>query len=222
MTNEAVHVRRQDEEATLPREIYFTDAYFSPPQLDSLCQQIVEVRKSRAATVLEIGKGNGFVSSFLRAGGLSVTTVDINPALEPDVVGDVRSLDEVVPDAAFDCVLCAEVLEHLPFDDLDQALRSLRQVTSGRCIVTLPRADPLWFGLDVSCVLPRLGRRRFVKRFYRPVAQPTIYPGHYWEINSHEYTTLANLRKIFLEHFSSVRDYRFDRNLYHHFFVLGV
>jgi protein-L-isoaspartate O-methyltransferase len=48
-------------------------------------QKIHEIDKLKPKDILEIGLGDGFVSSFLKRAGYDVTTVDINPALEPDI-----------------------------------------------------------------------------------------------------------------------------------------
>ena len=104
------------EETNLDRSIYFSDGYFSSRQWMSYRSQIEGVRSYNPHTVLEIGVGSGFVTSILRKCGYSVTTIDINPGLEPDYVGSITDLDNVFQDKSFDVVLCAEVMEHLPFN----------------------------------------------------------------------------------------------------------
>ncbi|MGH8476453.1 MAG: class I SAM-dependent methyltransferase [Methylococcales bacterium] len=63
---------------------------------------------------------------------------------------DIASVDAIAsaqhlpfPDATFDCVICTEVLEHIP--DPVQALREFRRVlkTGGRLFVTTPFFNPL-------------------------------------------------------------------------------
>ena len=44
------------------------------------------------------------------------------------VAGDVTNLD--FPDRSFDCVFCAEVLEHIPVNLLEVACRELTRVTN--------------------------------------------------------------------------------------------
>src|SRR5688572_15147017 len=64
--------------------------------------------------VLEVGTGDGVVRRCIRPFVLSYTVMDVNPRLEPDVLGDlrVRVLSLV---GKFDVVVATEVLEHVPF-----------------------------------------------------------------------------------------------------------
>src|SRR5690606_16965503 len=73
-----------------PRDYYDFDRYISPQRMLTYWHQIREVMARRPARVLEVGVGTGLVASYLRASGIDVTTVDINEALEPDVVGSVQ------------------------------------------------------------------------------------------------------------------------------------
>jgi hypothetical protein len=77
---------------------------------------LLEILPKSRATVLDIGVREGFFSKLLAAHFDSVTALDLErPAFEhPGVVtvaGDETQL--TFPDAAFDCVFCAEVLEHV-------------------------------------------------------------------------------------------------------------
>ncbi len=64
--------------------------------------------------ILEIGVGNGVVAYFLKHAGYQLTTMDINPQLKPDYLQSITDLSNIA-DNSFDLILCAEVLEHLPY-----------------------------------------------------------------------------------------------------------
>lgn len=87
-------------------------------------------------TLLEVGVGNKTVSDYLKKQGYLVTTCDFDESLNPDKVGDVRSLP--FENNQFDAVLCSEVLEHLPLKDLPQALSELKRVSKKYVVVSLP------------------------------------------------------------------------------------
>jgi len=216
------HERKRDEEHTLPRELYFSEGYFSRRGLYSLCQQLIEVYKTGCETLLEVGKGNGFVSEFLRSAGVKVTTLDVNPSLEPDILGSIKDLDDIFGETAFDCVLCAEVLEHVPFSDFESSMRALRRHTKGTCIITVPRCDPTAHEVAVRVQLPFVGNRGIKFNFPNRGAKSALYPGHHWELNCDESCSIENVKAVMLGSFRSVEDYRFDGNPYHQFFVLKV
>ncbi|NOY35618.1 MAG: class I SAM-dependent methyltransferase, partial [bacterium] len=94
--------------------------------------QIREIKKGEK--VLEIGIGNGTVADYLRKRS-SIVTMDIDKELNPDIVGDVLNIP--FENKEFDVVLCAEVLEHLPFEYFEKALKEIRRVGK-RAIISLP------------------------------------------------------------------------------------
>lgn len=60
--------------------------------------------------VLDLGAGRGGAARALWPGA-EIVRVDVDPAVEPDVVGDVRALPEGL--GTFDAILASHVLEHL-------------------------------------------------------------------------------------------------------------
>lgn len=54
--------------------------------------------------------------------------------------GDISQLDH--PDGAFDVVICAEVLEHLPDGVFEAALSELRRICRGQLLMTVPYREP--------------------------------------------------------------------------------
>src|SRR2546422_11302860 len=82
-------------------------------------QQLDNVLAQSPRRVLEVGPGDHTVTDFLRRKGVEVDTVDFDAELHPDFVRDLRQpLD--LP-RAYDVVLAAEVLEHMPFRWFDTA-----------------------------------------------------------------------------------------------------
>lgn len=123
--------------------------------------QIDELRQLGASNVLEVGPGSGMVTRWLRERGMTVRTVDIDPAVNPDDTASVTELP--YDDEAFDAALCCEVLEHLPFDAVTAALSELRRVSRRGVVISVPDerpwigvSYPLYFGLHVDAL-----RRRY-------------------------------------------------------------
>jgi SAM-dependent methyltransferase len=90
-------------------------------------------------TILEIGARRGLITRRLIEYFDSVTALDLEqPQFEIDrvirVKGDVQDLD--FPDNSFDCVLCSEVLEHVP--DISSAVREIARVARHEVIVGVP------------------------------------------------------------------------------------
>ncbi len=98
-----------ERERNLCADTYWADSYFSREQWLSHLEQINAVSRLGPTSILEVGCGNGLVSWALKKRGFPVQTVDINPSLEPDFVGNVVDLPQVVGGRTYDLVLCAEV-----------------------------------------------------------------------------------------------------------------
>lgn len=139
--------------------------------------QIDTVRGLNAKTVLEVGPGNGTVSSYLNKMGIEVTTVDIDPALAPTAVASV--LDLPFPDNHFDVAMACEVLEHLPFEKFSDALRELARVSKGNVFISLPdaRHSLLYLVLKLPFLREIAFRLRMMKR-----VEHRFDGEHYWEI----------------------------------------
>ena len=115
---------------------------------------------------MEIGVGNGTVAAVLRARGFDVTTVDFDPNLNPDITADIRSLP--IEDSSFDTAIAAEILEHLPWNDVGTALSELRRVVRRGAVVSVPNVRKA-FAVTASIphpfhVVRMLLRRRILVR----------------------------------------------------------
>lgn len=105
-------------------------------RLCSYRQQLTYAADLQPTTVLLVGNGDGLVPELLRAGGATVTTLDIDPETRPDVVASVLQMP--FDDVRFDVCLCCEVLEHLPFDRFSDALQEIRRVARGHAVLSIP------------------------------------------------------------------------------------
>lgn len=196
---------------------YFTSAYLSRERWISFWYQIMEVNKTSPNKVLEIGPGPGIVSEILNRMNVRVTTLDIDPRLIPNVCADVTSLP--FSDKSFDTVLAAEILEHIPFNEVPKALKELSRVAKKAIVITLPH---------FSHFAPSIALKLFpyVPRFSKvfPISLPVKHKfdgQHYWEIGKSDYSISA-VRRLLTEStgMKLVKDYLIEENPFHHVFVL--
>ncbi len=96
--------------------------------------------------VLDIGTRDGHFAKLLADRGASVVALDLSlpaishPGVHP-VKGDATSLD--FPTGAFDLVLCAEVLEHIPSPQLEMACSEIARVCGGHVLIGVPYRQDL-------------------------------------------------------------------------------
>jgi hypothetical protein len=176
--------------------------------------QTATIRDCGAKEVLEVGTGMGLTSWIMRRWGLRVTELDIDPALGPTCAGDVRAMP--FADDAFDAVLIAEVLEHLPFEEFGRCLAELRRVTRKHVVVTLP--CPL-AGVHIGVNLP-LVEPFFVALGLRQLSRPRFDGQHHWELDRRGYPKRRIRGTIREAGFKIGREFRPGLSLYNYFFVL--
>lgn len=201
-------------EPQVSKEHYY-QGYDTKERWMSYWHQINEVLNSGGKSVLEVGIGNGTVADYLRRSGLEVTTVDIDPALKPDYVCSVTELSNHFEKNSFDTILCAEVLEHIPFEYFETSLESLQKVAKNFVILSLPH-----FGIKLrfSFKVPLVKEKNILIKL--PYPRGHRFDGqHYWEIGKKGYP-LNKILRIISKFFKIEKYYLVSENPYHMFFVL--
>src|SRR5262245_18900113 len=104
---------------------------------------------SNLDSALDVGARDGFISKLLVGHFPNVTALDMEePRIDGErircVKGDVTGLN--FPDASFDLVLCAEVLEHLPGRTLARACGELSRVAREYLLIGVPYKQDLRVG----------------------------------------------------------------------------
>ena len=161
---------------------FYPDSDYEIPKANfiSYWHQINEVLKTKPKDFLEIGIGNGLVSNYLKTKGINVKTFDIDKRLNPTVVGEVDHLAEYFKENSFDTILCAEVLEHLPFSSFRKSLMEIHKVTKKNVVISLPH-HALQFLLHIKIPLIRkiILTMRIPFPFHHKWKEGYA---HYWEI----------------------------------------
>src|SRR3989338_8595699 len=196
--------------------LYRNDTYINKDRWVSYFWQTRLIRNLiKKGEVLEVGVGNKIVADFLWT-TYKVTTVDIDSNLNPEHVGSVENLN-FLPSNKFDVVLCAEVLEHLPFEKFATSLSELKRVSKKYIVISLP-----YWGYTFGCKikLPLLGTRAI--KFKISGLKPHRFNNsqHYWEIGKRGYP-LVKIKHAMEAAGLKLRKSFWDiDDPYHYYFVL--
>lgn len=197
---------------------HYHDEYDSVERFASYYKQVEYLLGCGATKILEIGVGNGLVSDYLKKKGLNVVTTDIDIGLEPQVTSALPHLP--FSEDSFDAVLCAQVLEHLPFEKLDEALTELARVAKRFVIISAPNSS--WYlkiMIKLSNKIPALKLFIPIRRF---IGYKHEFDGqHYWELGR-KGTSVTIFRRKLRNYFEICNEERVFENPYHHFFLLGI
>lgn len=199
-------------------QTHYKRRYMTLPRMITHWHQANEVAATTPAGghVLEIGPGSGHTTWLLRQWGYRVTTLDFDPKVNADLVGDVTRLP--LEDKSFDCVLAAEVLEHIPFAEFKRALGELKRVSRKSAIVTLPAP---FVGIAGLWNIPKLQPRGLFLGL--PFMAPHKFNGeHHWELGKWGYGLPKVKRQIKESGLRLLRTFRPAPSLYCCFFILGT
>jgi SAM-dependent methyltransferase len=201
----------------MKQDHYFKTDYDNKERFFSYWHQIDEVLSHNYREILEIGKGNGFVSNYLIGRGKKIFTFDIDKDLNPDVVGDVSEIPFCRE--SFDVVACYEVLEHLPYENFHVALKELYRISKSHVILSLPDRGGRAYKFHIQ--IPKLGE---IKRL---ITIPRLKPiewkfdgEHHWEIGTRGYPIKKIISQIKKSNFLIRKNYRLFEFPYHRFFLL--
>lgn len=193
---------------------YFDPTYDDKSRWMSYWYQIREILNFNPQKILVIGKGNGLVSDYFKLYGAEVITLDIDESLKPDAVSSVLNMP--FGDNFFDMALCAQVLEHLPYNDFPKALFEIKRVVKSGAVISLPHFGP---AIKFLLKLPFLPEIKFLLKLHY-LKRRLVKKEHFWEIGEWG-LTLKKIKKNFENAgFLIEKDYVIFEKPLHHFFIL--
>ena len=203
----------------VPKEHYYNQ-YDDLPRFISYYYQTDLVKQLNPTTVLEIGIGNKTTTNYLKQQGFNVTTCDFDQTLQPDYVADIRKLP--FQNNKYDCVMACEILEHIPYQDIDKALNEIHRVTKKHAIISLPYSSAAFECTLRFPLIEKIFKKHFLNLFFRiPYfwIKPDTKGQHYWEIGRKGYP-IKKIRNKLSEKFTIKKETRPTMDAYHHFFTL--
>ncbi|MEK7178086.1 MAG: methyltransferase domain-containing protein [Patescibacteria group bacterium] len=193
---------------------YFSKEYNDSGRWASYWYQIKEVLELNPKNVLVVGKGDGLVPAYLKMQGLDIVTLDNDKSLGPDIKASVLNMP--VDDNNFDAVICAQVLEHLPYEDFGRALSEIKRVAKSGAVISLPHSGP---AIRFLLKIPFLPELKFILKLPYPIKHQ--FKGeHYWEIGKRSYSLRKIKKEIMKSGLMIEKDYVIFENPLHHFFTL--
>ncbi|MES2223528.1 MAG: class I SAM-dependent methyltransferase [Patescibacteria group bacterium] len=201
---------------------YSKGSYNTLERFISYYYQIRAVERLNVKSILEIGVGSKVCANSLKEYGLQVTTCDFDKSVLPDIVADVRALP--IDDRSFDVSMACQVLEHIPFEDFEKALKELKRVAQKFVVISLPYRSTYF---EMVLKFPFI-RKIFKRNFFDiSVGIPLKFGGfdtsgqHYWEIGRAPYAA-KTIRSILRKHFEIIEEFSPVLNKYHRFFILKI
>jgi hypothetical protein len=198
------------------KQHYFTNSYEAKERFITYWHQIHEAMILNPRNILEIGVGNKFVSNYLKERGFDITTLDLDVELKPCIVGSVLKIPLL--DESFEVATCYQLLEHLPYDEFNNALKEIARVSVNNIIISLPDVTTVYrFNIE----LPRFKPIKKLIPHPFPRSKPYEFDGqHFWEIGWKEYPLSRITSDIMHSKLNILKTYRVYEFYYHRFFIL--
>lgn len=203
----------------VPKEYYF-ETYDHPTRFISYFYQINLAKKLKPSKILEVGIGNKTVTNCLEQAGLAVDTCDFDRELNPDFVADIRSMP--FKNESYDLVMACEILEHIPWDDVDKALKELHRVSRKYVIISIPSSSLCFEFILKFPFIQKFFGKKFINLFFElPLFfKKNNFDGeHYWEMGRKGFSS-KKIEKVFGGYFKIVKKIRPVFGEYRKFFVL--
>jgi len=165
--------------------------------------------------ILIIGVGDDLLKIILQNKfKYTVKTMDIDIELCPDYVGSIENLQEIISEK-FDVVVCAHVLEHLPYNYFNKSLEQIKSI-SDYSLIYLPIAK---FGLSFGIgIYPLFFKKlHFISTWF--FKKHSFDGQHYWEIGVREHS-LYKTRSEIKRYFNIENEYNPENWLYSYNFIL--
>ena len=194
---------------------YFDENYDDEKRWMSYFHQAKEVLAFKPESILVVGKGNGLVAEYLKLNDIKVITIDIDENTKPDVIASVVKMP--FRDNEFDIILCAQVLEHLPYNDFEKSLLEIKRVAKLGAVISLPHFGP---AIKFCLKIPLLPPIRFMIKLPYPIKHK--FKGeHYWEIGKRGFGAGKIKNDFKKAGFKIEKDFIVFENPLHHFFILN-
>jgi len=140
-------------------------------------EAVINALENNSCTVLEVGKGNGFLSDYLKKRNYFIETFDFAEDLKPDYLGDITQIARVVG-KKFDVVACFEILEHIKYIDVESTVKQLSSITNKYLLISVPHSSlylSFWFKINIF--------KPFSKKINIPFPIKHVFDGeHDWEL----------------------------------------
>ncbi len=206
--------------AGLSKERYFDERGTNEESWIAYSNQLRLMMKYNWKTILEIGPGNKIVQNYLQEKKKEVATLDIVKELNPTYVGDVRNIPHLIK---VDAVACFQVLEHIPWEDVEQALKSIYNAVNRYVFISVPysalafRFHFIFFSktiIDKSIHIPIWLKHNISEE---KIQKTQTY--HYWEMGRKgtSYTAFKNKLK---KYYRVVEEYQNHNSRFQYYFIL--
>ncbi|RJQ32463.1 methyltransferase domain-containing protein [Candidatus Parcubacteria bacterium] len=197
---------------------YIKPGYITKDRWNNYWYQIDSLKRFRnAKTVLEIGPGNKVVNDMLKKLGFLAKSVDVDKSVSPDYIASAEKIP--VDDKSYDLVLAAEIIEHLPFEKVDEVLEEIKRIAKTGAVISLPHSGyTLSLGFKVPLIKWKFGILK-IPHFWR---RKTSTEEHFWELGLRNYPVRKFKKILKKAGFKIINNFIGHDDPSHIFFVLEL
>lgn len=178
--------------------------------------QIKKAIGLKPKSILEIGPGDGLFGWYIKKNNIDYKSADFADDIDTDYKFRLGFERVSVDDNAFDLVCAFQVLEHVPFEKVENALTELKRISRQHVFLDIPQAG---YHLMLSFKFPLV--RYFNWHFVVPrfLTKHQFDGQHYWEIGKKGYSA-GKVRQLLQKHFVIKEEFSLFTNPKERFYIL--
>jgi hypothetical protein len=196
---------------------YFDKNYITKERWTNYYHQISNTLILNPKKVLIIGVRDNVTPDYLKKCGIKIITFDFDPELKPDIVGNISNLPKKLKKEKFDVIICAHVMEHIPFKYFDEVLKNFSKITK-YLILQIPS--------PVLQIRFNFAIQPYIFNWYFNVNIPILFwkkfnfnGQHYWKLCRKGYQ-IYRIKKIIKKYFVIKKSYQCPENNSSYNFIL--
>lgn len=178
-------------------------------------KQIKTTLSLRPEKVLEVGPGDGLFGWYMKKNGVEYVSADHADDIQSDLKVNLGFEDIPAEENSFDVVCAFQVLEHIPYEKFEYAVKELHRVSKSYVFLDIPQHG---FHIQFAFKVPLL--RYFHFHFVLPRPTKHEFDGlHYWEIGKRGYPP-SKIRQVLEKFFTIEQEFSIYQNPGERFYVL--
>jgi hypothetical protein len=173
-------------------------------------QKLLHNSINQSDKIAEIGVGTKFTYNYLKSKGYNVTSIDIDPDKNPDILLNIVECDP--SQLKFDTILAFNIFEHIPFEEFLSTIDKFSSADISNIFFSVPLNKKILFEFKL-----RIGRYLNKEIVFDKRRNKITAEHHHWELDYKEYTKHKLVAELSQRNYDLENSFTFSNQAYFYF-----